>query len=110
MLKFTTTLTEEKKEQIRVSRNDPNNGRPNFLFDGKEYYLKIKVTDCISAEDVLLNLLHNAKTVEGNELLGFEITEIAWGGIGKIQAYQDELQRFISTELEARVKQRENTL
>lgn len=109
MLKFTSTLTEEKKDLIRATRNDPDHPRPALLTNGKSYYLKIEVTDDIAAEDFLINFLNRPDTIEGCEQIGFHLTEVAWGGIGKLQVYQEELRRFIDNELEQRIRVRENT-
>jgi len=103
-------MDEKEKQRIQDIRNAPGYPFPNgMLHADKEYWVKVKVTDSIVAEDSLVRLLQAPQTVEGQELLGFQVQEIAWAGIGKLQVYQEEIMQFVNNELEQRVAKREGT-
>lgn len=110
MLKFISTLDENQKQEIRDKRNAPGHPMPHGLLqNNKEYWVKVLVTDDLAAEDSLVRLLQAPQTVEGEELLGFQIKEVAWAGIGKLEIYQETLRQFIDNELEQRISNKENT-
>jgi hypothetical protein len=110
MLTIASSLNEEEKQEIRDKRNAPGHPMPHGLLqNNREYWVKVKVTDDLAAEDSLCRLLQAPQTVEGEALLGFQVVEIAWAGIGKLQVYQEEIMRFVNTELESRVAKREGT-
>ena len=113
MLTLTSTLTEERKQEIINDRKDPGHSMPNGLLqNGNEYYLKIKVTDSIAAENLLVGLIHcPEKTMEGREHLGFELQQVSWDTpndlfVQKLDIFKEELGRFVQNELLQRVSER----
>lgn len=101
----TDPYTEESRQKVLNLRNSPNYPMYQGLFiNGKEYWLKISITDEMVAQDFLMSLLNNHKNnmVEGTEHLGF-ILEVIGVKDGNLQKAKEELIKFINNELEERI-------
>ena len=85
----------EQERQFHIERlNDPNTrrtGLSNVLEEGKEYWLRVEITDAIDA-DIIIRLMYSPDTVEGSEHLGFAIRELTVSGVARTD---DMKQRII---------------
>ena len=62
----------------------------------RKYWIEIEVTDESDAS-CLLAMIYDPKMIEGHELLGFHLCQIAHGGVGSIQDIKKRLIEFANT-------------
>lgn len=112
MLKITSTLTNEQREELK--ERDPNYPLTNIIVAGADIWLKVRITDPVSFDEFLFPMLASPTPegtgIEGSANLGFLIQEFTWFGAHPINDMMREkaqriMEDFVKNELKGRLSE-----